>query len=119
MGIMMGCLIFGGCSLTVLTGTQLVNFYFGLILLGLGWNFCYIGGSRLLVEAHTVAEAPKVQALNEFVIQIANAGLALSAGPMLNRWDWSGVCWVGVPPVLLTLGLSMVWSVWRRRYGLS
>jgi len=112
--ILGGLLVLSVCLVVGLLGTELFNFMAGLILLGIGWNFCYIGGTRLLVEAHTEAESGKVQGLNEFVIQVANASAALLAGPMLNQFGWYGVCWTGVPLLSVTLVLALYWKVKRK-----
>ena len=106
-----------GCLATGLSGfgtsLSVAQYVLCLCLLGLGWNLCYIGGTRLLVESHNEVETAKVQAINEFSIQVANTLAAFLAGPLLNEYGWEAVVWVGVPCVGITATVALAWKVQR------
>ena len=89
------------------TSLSVAQYVLCLCLLGLGWNLCYIGGTRLLVESHNEVETAKVQAINEFSIQVANTLAAFLAGPLLNEYGWEAVVWVGVPCVGITATVAL------------
>ena len=117
--VLAGLLILSGCLLTGLSGfgtaLSIEQYMICLALLGLGWNLCYIGGTRLLLESHNEAETAKVQAINEFGIQCANTMTAFAAGPILTKYGWEAVCWAGVPCVGLTTVVALSWKLYRYR----
>ena len=61
-----GLLLLIGCALVALSGTTVGHFWLALILLGIGWNFGFIGGTELVTETYRPEEKEKVQALNDF-----------------------------------------------------
>ena len=63
-----GIALLGGHVLVALSGNEYLNFLSGLILLGAGWNFLYIGGTTLLTEAYTPSERGKTQAAHDFIV---------------------------------------------------
>ena len=72
--------------LLTLTGTAFSSFASALILLGVGWNFLYIGGTTLLTSTYTPAERGRAQGANDMTIFVV--GLASAAGPMLEAFGW-------------------------------
>ena len=74
-----------------LSGLALLNFLSALILLGVGWNFLYVGGTMLLTETYRPSEKTKVQALNDFSI----FGVVVAAS-FTSGWLMHGVGWIGV-----------------------
>ncbi len=91
-----------------LSGQEAWNFYSGLILLGLGWNFMFIGGTTLLTEAYTARERAKVQAMNEFMIFGTVAAASLSSGKLLDAIGWDAVV-LGALPMLAIAGSAALW----------
>ena len=83
-----------------------------LVVLGIGWNFGFIGASALVLETHAPQEKNKVQAFNDFLIFGMMAIGSFSSGQLLANYGWSAVNLVVYPGVLL--GLSGAWARWRR-----
>ena len=103
------------CAVIALLGTSLFNFWSALILLGVGWNFMYVGGTTLLTSTYYPQERAKVQATNEFVTFGAVALASLAAGGVFGRFGWQAVNY-GVIPLLLVAMLSLGWCfVFERR----
>ena len=91
----------------VLLGIEFLHFFSGLILLGIGWNFAFIGGTALLTQSLRPAEQLKVQAINEFAV-FGVVGLAsLSAGWLYDRFGWTALN-LAVVPLLIVALLSTV-----------
>ena len=67
-----------------LSGTGLVNFFVTLILLGVGWNFSFIGATNLLANNHTPSERGKTQGVNDMIVFGFVALASLSSGALLN-----------------------------------
>ncbi len=88
-------------------GHSLNNYWLALILLGLGWNFLFIGGTSLLPKAYNSVEKFKVQSANDFLIFTMQAIAALSAGWLVFNFSWEIVLLSTVP--LLLLQLSLLW----------
>lgn len=102
------------CVLSALSGTMIINFWFAMFLLGVGWNFMYVGGSALLTECHTPAERAKTQAANDFMVFATMAISSMSSGLLLNKNGWSAVNY-GTIPFLLLATAATVWLIWQRR----
>lgn len=98
-----------------LNGTAFHHFLSGLIFLGVGWNFLFIGGTSLLTEAYRPSERAKTQAAHDFLMFAAVSLASLSAGGILNTWGWQSVNLTVLPFLLLALcaALGLMWQ--RRR----
>ena len=104
-----GALALIGCALVALNGQLYANFFVGLMLLGIGWNFLYIGGTTLLTEVYLPAEKAAIQGINEFMVFSATAFTALSSGYLhhtlgwetLNRYTIPMICFAACIIVLL------------------
>jgi MFS family permease len=70
------------------TGTGFSSFASALFLLGVGWNFLYVGGTTLLTTTYTAAETGRAQAVNDMTIFVVNLACSLSAGALLHRFGW-------------------------------
>jgi len=103
-----------GCIATGLSGTEVEHFWGAMVLLGLGWNFLYIGASALLTETYRPAERAKVQALNDFLIGFGVSVASLSSGALQAGFGWQVVN-LGVLPVILAASLAVLWLKLRRR----
>lgn len=93
-----------------LTGTGFHSFLLGLVLLGVGWNFLYIGGTTLLTETYTQAERARAQAANDLTIFAVGLASSLAAGAMLERLGWQMLNVVLLPWLALA-GLAILWLV--------
>ena len=107
-----GAIFMLGAAATNLAGLAVVNFWGGLVLLGVGWNFLYVGGSTLLTEAYRPEEMAKVQGLNEFLIFGTVTLTALGAGALYHAFGWSAVNIAIVGPNLLVLAV-LAWLARR------
>lgn len=105
--IVVGSLI---CAIHIafaLSGLDFFNFISGLILLGIGWNFMFIGGSTLLTKVYGQAEKEKVQAFHDFLIFLTVSVCSFSVGGLLKFWGWQGVNIAAIPLLLF----SIVWFI--------
>ncbi len=99
-----------------LAGTDIVHFWTSLFLLGVGWNFMYVGGSALLSDCHTPAERAKTQAANDFLIFVTMAVSSMSSGMLLDRAGWHAVNYGSIPFLVLAT-VATLWLMWQRRHG--
>ena len=83
-----GAMILIGCALVAISGQLYANFVVALILLGIGWNFLYIGGTTLLTEVYSSSEKGVIQGINEFLVFSATAFTALSSGYLHHTLGW-------------------------------
>jgi len=116
--ILAGIALLFGAVLCALAGTGVVNFWLALFVLGVGWNFMYVGGSALLTECHTPAERAKTQAANDLMVFCTMAVSSMSSGMLLNASGWHAVNYGTVPFLLLALGFTL-WLMWLRHSGKS
>ncbi len=102
------------CVAVALSGTAVANFWIALTLLGVGWNFLYIGATTLLTETHNAAECAKTQGLNEFLVfGVAGVG-SFASGSLHYFFGWSLLNLVALVPVIGVLG-AILWLAMRRR----
>jgi len=102
-----------------LTGITVLHFWATLIVLGVGWNFGFVGASALVLETHRPQERNKVQAFNDFLVFGVMAVGSFSSGQLLANYGWSAVNMVVYPPVLLGLAVLTATSWARRRRRLQ
>ena len=102
-----------------MTGVTIWHFWVGLALLGIGWNFGFIGASALVLETHLPQERNKVQAFNDFLVFGMMAIGSFSSGQLLANYGWSAVNMVVYPPVLLGLVVLAATSFAKRRRRLQ
>lgn len=112
--ILAGIVILFICIGSALAGTMIINFWLAMFLLGVGWNFMYVGSSALLTECHTPAERAKTQAANDFMVFATMAISSMSSGLLLNKSGWHAVN-LGSIPFLFLATVSTLWLMWHRR----
>ena len=95
-----------------LLGITFGHFAVALILLGLGWNFGFIGGTAMLTQCYRPTERGKVQAANDFGISMLMAIASASSGVILVDWGWNAVAMAILPPATLAL-LLIGWLTMR------
>jgi len=103
-----GVLLYVACVAIALSGHALDNYWISLILLGLGWNFLFIGGTSLLPKAYHEHEKFKVQSVNDFLIFSLQAIASLSAGWFVFNFGWEVVL-LSVVPLLITQLMILLW----------
>jgi MFS family permease len=97
-----------------LSGTGFVSFASALALLGVGWNFLYVGGTTLLTEAYLPAERARAQAANDLLIFVVGLASSLTAGVLLQIAGWS-LMNVYLLPWLMAAILAVSWLGHRQR----
>ncbi len=96
-----GLALLAGCGVVALMGITLAHFWGALILLGIGWNFGFIGATSMLTETYRPEERTRVQGLNDFLVFGFQAVAALMSGAMLNAYGWESVNMVIFPIVAM------------------
>ena len=114
-----GLVILAGAGLAGLAGVELSNFYIALFLLGIGWNFGYIGATTMLAGAHSVEERARVQGMNDFCVFGLVTLASLSSGGLMNclggdpQTGWAAVN-LAMVPFLTLAGGALIWFALRR-----
>lgn len=93
---------------TGLSGITVNHFWVGLVLLGLGWNFGFLGASALVLKCHAPEDGPRVQSINDFVVFGSMAVGSFASGSVLATHGWTWVTALMLPPVLVA-AISLVW----------
>ena len=115
-GIGMAILVLAG--IVGLTGISFAHFSFALILLGLGWNFGFIGGTTMLTSCYEPSERAKVQAVNNFGVSLMVAIASASSGQMLSFWGWPSVALTVMPLAAIMLA-AILWNLKAHYRGTS
>jgi len=109
-----GLIILAAAGITALNGVEIENFYGALILLGIGWNFGFIGGTTMLAASHTPQERGRVQGLNDFMVFGMVTLASLSSGGLMNcsggsaQEGWQAVN-LAMLPLLALAGGALIW----------
>ncbi|MCD6060782.1 MAG: transporter [Moraxellaceae bacterium] len=110
-----GTLLLGSHVAIALSGHTFPHYVAGLILLGVGWNFLFIGGTTLLTEAYRPAEKGRVQAAHDFLVFGVTALASFSAGKLLAAWGWQAVNLTALPLLAVVLAAVLGLALLRRR----
>ncbi|MCX7219439.1 MAG: MFS transporter, partial [Burkholderiales bacterium] len=113
--MMLGIALLSGHVAIALTGIEFLHFLSGLTLLGVGWNFLFIGGTTLLTEAYRPAERAKIQATHDFLMFGTVSLASLSAGGLLNNWGWRSLNLATLPFLALVLLMVLGLGALRRK----
>ena len=111
-----GLLLLAAAAVVDIAGLTVWHFWIGLILLGVGWNFGFIGASAMVTQCHRPEERNKVQSFNDFLIFGMMAIGSFSSGQMLATLGWNSVNLVVFPPLILA-GVALVWLSVKTRQG--
>ena len=106
--IVVGIVLNLACVAINLSGVMVFQFWSALLLLGVGWNFMFVGATTLLTEVYTVAERAKVQGLNDVMVFASVTFAGFSSGALQNAFGWEAVNYGVVVPVLATLA-AVIW----------
>jgi MFS family permease len=112
--LLAGTACFGGTIAIGLAGIDILHFWLALVLLGLGWNFLFVGGTSLLTKCYRPAERAKVQGVNDFLTFTGVAICSLTAGAVEQSWGWSAVLWGALVPTILIV-IAVTWGAPGRR----
>ena len=107
--MVVGVMLYVVCVGVAFAGHDMNNYWIALVLLGLGWNFLFIGGTSLLPRAYDEAEKFKVQSVNDFLIFGLQAIASLSAGWFVFNLGWEVVLLSVVPLLVIQLGILLWW----------
>lgn len=108
-----GAALTAGCVLIAVTGRSLLHFTAALVLLGVGWNFMFVGATTLLSAAHSAAERVRAQAANDVLVFGTVAVTAFASGAVHARAGWEALNLALLPALLLAL-LALAWGRARR-----
>ncbi len=100
--LMMACVVVGWGN------PELMHYFGSMVLLGIGWNFLFLGGTTLLTQSYRVSERFKVQALNDFMVFGWQAVGSLGAGVLLAVLGWNGVMAFSIPWLVLLLPAMII-----------
>jgi len=116
--IAIGLIILAGAGLVALNGVALSNFYSALILLGIGWNFGFIGATTMLASTYSPEEQGRVQGLNDMIVFGGVTMASFASGLLMNcsggtaQDGWSAVN-LAMIPLLPLAGAALIW-LWLR-----
>jgi predicted MFS family arabinose efflux permease len=103
------------CVTIGMSGQNYIHFWAAQTLLGVGWNFLYVGATTLLTETYTAEERAKTQALNELLVFVVTGLAIFFSGQLLHNVGWSAVNLGALPLVLLVLGATgWLWAKSRK-----
>ena len=109
--MLMGILLLVSCVWTNFSGTTVAHFWRALILLGLGWNFLFVGATTLLTETYALNEKAKAQALNDFLVFGTVTLTSFSSGAVQHSMGWQSINMAVVPFLVLVV----IANLWLRR----
>ena len=109
-----GLAILAGCAAVAIAGISFMHFAIALGLLGVGWNFAFIGATALLAGAHLPEERARVQGLNDFLIFGLVTVASFSSGALMNSIGWEAVN-AAMLPVLALAAAALAWLVLQDR----
>ncbi|MDT6940953.1 MFS transporter [Brucella pseudogrignonensis] len=109
-----GLFIIALSAIVALSGVDLGHFWFSLILLGVGWNFGFIGATAMVADCHTPEERGKAQGANDFLVFGTVACASFFAGSLLHSSGWQTINWLIFPAVAFIL-VPLVWQSARKK----
>ncbi|MGB7480740.1 MAG: MFS transporter [Burkholderiaceae bacterium] len=107
-----GVALMVGCVLIALSGVELMQFVLALLLLGIGWNFLYIGGSTLLTAAYLPEEKNKAQGAMDFCVFASVAASSFASGVLVTTRGWTWINFGSLLPLAL-LAAALIWMARR------
>ncbi len=110
-----GLLLLIGCGVVALSGIALWQFWLALILLGVGWNFGFIGATAMVAECYRPSERNKVQGTHDFLLFSTVAFSSLMSGQVYNAFGWDTLNWIIFPVAGACLIMLSLLAVRRRR----
>jgi len=112
--ILLGVILVIGCTIVALNGNTVAHFVAALVLLGIGWNFMYTGGTTLLTECYSPAEKARTQGANDFIVFTVMGISSLASGAMVSTVGWEMMNRAALPFLAVIAG-AVFWLASRRR----
>ncbi len=107
--LLSGALLLLASVLVAAAGQSLTHYWIALVLLGVGWNFLFVGGSSLLTETHTATERGITQGVNDLIVYAMVVTGSLLSGVLVHYLGWSLLNLLSLIPILITLGVILWW----------
>lgn len=101
--LVLGVLLNFATAIFALSGHDVHTYWWAMVLLGVGWNFLFIGATTLLTQSYRPQERFKAQAVNDFGIFTFQAIASLSSGVVMHKLGWDAIQWISMPLLVLTL----------------
>ena len=101
-------------AVVAISGVTVGHFWIALSLLGMGWNFAFIGATTMVTQCHRAHERTQVQSFNDFLIFGSMAAASFSSGQMLVYFGWQAINEL-IFPVILTVFALLAWLKWKVR----
>ncbi len=114
--LLSGATIMAASVLIATMGQSITYFWVALVLLGIGWNFLFVGGSALLSTVHSETERGKVQGVNDLIIFSLVAVGSLMSGQLLHRLGWDALN-LTMLPFIVIVGLATLWWSLGHRFA--
>uniref|UniRef100_UPI0005661DB5 MFS transporter n=1 Tax=Roseomonas gilardii TaxID=257708 RepID=UPI0005661DB5 len=114
--VVTGLLLTAASAAVGLLGVDVAHFWMTLILLGLGWNFGFVGASAMVLECHRPEEKTRVQSFNDFAVFGTMAFGSFLSGGLLTSYGWNTILWPSFLPVLLAIA-ALAWTAAARPGG--
>ncbi|WP_340296808.1 MULTISPECIES: MFS transporter [unclassified Roseobacter] len=115
--VALGLFLLALAGVVALMGVELKNFFIALVLLGIGWNFGFIGATAMLTQAHPAHERGRVQGLNDFLVFGCVTLASLSSGVLMSLGETTLAGWnavnIAIIPFLALAGAALIWLVLR------
>jgi MFS family permease len=103
-----GLVIMVGCALVHLMGITVAHFWVALVLLGLGWNFAFVGATSMVTDCHAPSDRAKVQGFNDLCVFGTTAVGSFMAGVVLDQVGWA-VLNMALMPIAAACILALIW----------
>ena len=113
--VLAGLALTAAAALVGMSGQTVAHFWWALALLGVGWNFGFLGASAMVLQCHTPQEGPRVQSINDFVVFGTMVIGSFASGSLLSAYGWSTVAALTLPPVVVAAA-ALLW-IGRVRQG--
>ncbi len=113
-----GMLLEAASVCVALSGLQVAHFWWALALLGVGWNFLYVGGTTLLTDCYRPSEKAGAQGMHDFLVFVTTATSSFSSGLLINRSGWETLNYAALP-FLALIGAAIVWLALQQRRAVA
>ena len=108
----LGLLLIAASGAVALAGLDIENFFISLILLGVGWNFGFIGATAMVTDCHTPEERGRVQGANDFIVFGTVAAASFFSGSLLTSTGWDAINWM-IFPIVAAVIIPLGWRIAR------
>ena len=112
--VAVGLGLLAACAVVAIMGVELAHFWIALILLGIGWNFGFVGATAMLTEVYRPAARGSVQAINDFLVFGFVAAASFSSGALLHAFGWVTINLLVFPFTVLSFALLLWLTVYER-----